>query len=83
MNPKAEPQPVKTLSVFAQNPLAIEVGNVPRVVIHDCDGGGSGIAVIIGFFPAERIPDLHKALAEQEQKAALDALKSKLNSRAN
>ncbi len=41
---------VSTLETFAANPPAvIQVGDVQRQIVHNCEDGGAGIATIIGL----------------------------------
>jgi len=81
MNPKAEHVPTSTLRLFANNPLASEANGIRRVDTHECDDGGTGLAVIVGMFPAERLPEYEAALAKQE--AELNARRQNLTSSAN
>jgi len=70
MNSEAPCVSDSALSVFTSNPLVVEANGIPRMSVHGCDDGGSGIAVIIGFFPAEHVPTLRAALAEQAEAEA-------------
>lgn len=46
--------PPKTLRLFLTNPPSVvAIEDVPREILHPCDGGGCGIGTIIGVVPDE------------------------------
>lgn len=81
MDLKAPHVPVAVLRLFVADPLAPEANGIRRLVMHDCDDGGTGLAVIVGMFPAERLPEFEAALAKEEAQRA--AARSHLVSSAN
>ena len=79
-DPRAQLVPVKILHLFAVNPFAVDIGGVPQKAIHECDDGGAGLAIIVGFFPEARLPELEAAvkkngelLAKQREQLASSA----------
>jgi hypothetical protein len=72
---------VPVLRALTKNPLVTEANGVPRQCMHECTGGGFGIASLIGFFPEELLPLLKDELQKREA-AAADAKKN-LASRSN
>lgn len=66
-DPRARLVPVKILHLFATNPFALEIGGVQQKAIHECEDGGEGLAVIVGFFPEERLPELEAATKKNDE----------------
>lgn len=74
----AAPIPFETLQSFADNPLASAVNDTPKVLVHNCDDGGAGFAVIIGMLSEDHIQAIRKRMAEQaEAEASGNGAKSK------
>lgn len=69
--------PFKTLETFASNPLVTDVNGTPRVVVHGCDDGGAGFAVIIGMMTEEHITIIRERMAKEAEPAPAPGNKSK------
>ena len=81
-NPTADLVPFKTLEMFAANPLASICNDTRRVLVHECEDGGAGFAIIIGMMPEEQIMAFRKDLATAA-KAEEEARKNQSKSASN